>query len=140
MSSFVLIDSSAWIFAVGPNPLIPLRERVEYLIEQNLAAVTSPIYFEILSSAHSDADRDRFKFHLSVLHPFPFSVDDWTEAAEWVRTVRKKGVKIKTIDGLIAFKAIKHHLTLLHADADFDRLAKKTDLRVESYVASARRR
>ncbi len=65
-------------------------------------------------------------------------VEEWSDAAEWVTTIRKKGVKVKTIDALIAYKAVKHKLTLLHADTDLDRLAKKTNLHVESFVDAAR--
>lgn len=139
MSSFTLIDTSAWIFALGPKPIVKIRERLEYLVEQNLAAVTSPILFELLSGVANSSDTQRLKVHLSSLHPFPFLTEEWIDAAEWIQSLRKKGMKVKSMDGLIAFKAIKHGLTVLHADADLDRLAKKCDIKIESYVDLVRR-
>ncbi len=124
MSSLVLIDTSAWIFALGSRPVVGIRDRVTYLVEQNLAAITSPIFFELLSGVRSDGDSARLGVYLSTLHPFPFLIEDWIEAARWTSGIRKKGVKAKTVDALIAYKALKHGLTLLHADRDLDRIAK----------------
>jgi len=76
--------------------------------------------------------------HLSSIHTFPLFPQEWVEAAEWARELRQKGHKIKTIDALIAYKAHKHHLILVHADADIDRIAAHTKLKVESYVHHAR--
>jgi predicted nucleic acid-binding protein len=40
------------------------------------------------------------------------------------------------MDALIAFKAQKHNLTLLHADRDFDRLSRATSFSTESFASS----
>ena len=108
--------------------------RVEELVENNLAAITSPIFFELVSSEKSQPHSALLAAHLSALHPFPLLPQEWWEAAEWTRQYRQKGHKLKTIDALIAYKARKHHLTLLHADADMDRIAAYAKLEVESYV------
>ena len=140
MSSLTLIDSSAWIFALGSKPDPEIRENIKNLVESNRAAITSPILFELLSGAHSESDSIKLNSYLTALHPFPFVDSEWHEAAEWTRNLRRKGVKAKTIDALIAFKALKHNLILLHADADLDRIARKTSLRVESFVQHVRNR
>ncbi len=138
MNKLYLIDSSAWIFALGSHPLEVIRARVEKLVENNLAAITSPIFFELVSSEKSQAHSALLAAHLSALHTFPLFPHEWVEAAEWVREHRQKGHKIKTVDALIAYKAHKHHLILLHADADMDKIATHTQLEVESYVRHAR--
>jgi predicted nucleic acid-binding protein len=138
LHQFYLIDSSAWIFALGPNPLEVIRVRVEELVEKNLAAITSPIFFELVSSEKSTAHSAQLAAHLSALHPYPLMPQEWAEAAEWTREHRQKGHKLKTVDALIAYKAHKHHLTLVHADADMDRIADNAPLKVESYVRVAR--
>jgi len=46
--------------------------------------------------------------------------------------------ELKTVDALIAYKAYKHHLILVHADADMDRISTYTNLEVESYVRYVR--
>ncbi len=138
MNQLYLIDSSAWIFALGSRPLEAIRTRVKELVENNLAAITSPIFFELVSSEKSQAHSTLLAAHLSALHPFPLLPNEWAEAAEWTREHRQKGRKLKTVDALIAFKAYKHNLTLVHADADMDRIASHSKLEVESYVRQVR--
>jgi predicted nucleic acid-binding protein len=133
-----LIDSSAWIFALGSRPVQEIRARIEELVANNLAAITSPIFFELVSSEKSPAHSALLAAHLSALHPFPLLPHEWVEAAEWTREHRLKGHKLKTIDALIAYKAHKHHLTLVHADADMDRIASHSKVEVESYVRLVR--
>ena len=138
MSGIALIDSSAWLFALGPRPVPEVRDRVRTLVEENAAAITSPILFELLSFPDPDGRRDDLAGFLSALHYFPVSDSDWRNAARWTSDLRRQGVKIKTVDALIAYKAELHGLALLHADADMDRLAGKAKLRVESWVEAVR--
>lgn len=134
MSAFILIDTSAWLFTLGPKPVDLIRQRVEELVSKNLVAITSPIFFELLSGVQPQELESRLIEYLSCLHPFPLTSEEWIEAAFWTKGLREKGSKIKTVDALIAYKAIKHNLTLLHADSDMDRVAKISSLKVESYV------
>ena len=138
MNQLCLVDSSAWIFALGPHPVEMIRARIENLVENNLAAIISPIFFELVSSEKSETHSALLAAHLSALHPFPLLPQEWAEAAEWTREYRQKGKKVKTVDALIAYKAHKHHLILVHADADMDRIAAHTKLEVESYVRHVR--
>ncbi len=138
MKPLILIDSSAWLFALGERPVLKVRERVSYLVNENLAAISSPILFELLSGIKEPFAAQKLKSYLTSLHPYPLYPDEWLEAAKWAQTIRKKGLKVKTIDALIAYKAVKHDLTLLHADQDMDRIAQKSSLRVESHVTTVR--
>lgn len=139
MNSLVLIDSSAWLFTLGPHPVSVIRDRVTYLLEQNLGAITSPILFEILSGTKNPMDSQQLKAYLLSLHLFPYLPEDWLEAAAWTQSLRKADLKLKTIDAIIACKAVKHNLILLHADEDLDRIARKSHLKVESYVDEVRK-
>jgi predicted nucleic acid-binding protein len=57
--------------------------------------------------------------------------DDFVLAASLYRTDRAAGVTIrKTLDCLIAAPCVRTGAPLLHDDADFDRLASCTSLRV----------
>ncbi len=73
---------------------------------------------------------------ITSLHIYPFDKDEWVSAARWTQKWRRKGIKVKTMDALIAFKAQKHNLTLLHADRDFDRLSRATSFSTESFASS----
>ena len=129
-----LIDTSVWIFALGPQPVSKLRDRVASLVLDNQAATTPPVIFEILRGARTLQEAERLKQHLRSLHVLPFTESDWSEAAEWSARLARKGLSAKSMDLLIAFKANQHNLTLLHADKDFDRIAKVSNLRVESWT------
>jgi len=136
--ALVLIDTSAWIFNFPPKVIPAVRERIIALLEQDLAAVASPILFELLQGSRSGEQFRQVHQHLSGLHPFPMTESDWLKAAQWASCLRLRGITVKTMDFLIAYKAMRHKLTLLHADADFDRLARVVPLRVESFVRQVR--
>lgn len=56
-------------------------------------------------------------------------ITDFRAAAGLYRCARKAGVTIRgTVDCLIAAVCIRENVKLLHADADFDRLAELTQL------------
>lgn len=136
--SLVLIDTSAWLFNFPPRVVPEIRERISALIEQDKAAITSPIHFELLQGVRSGHEFTRLYQHLGSLHLFPFTAADWVKAAQWAQRLRAQGVKAKTIDFLIAYKALRHRLTLLHADRDFDRISDRIPLKVESYTPLVR--
>lgn len=136
--ALVLIDTSAWLFNFAPRVVPEVRERITALCEQNLAATTSPVVFELLQGVRDPEAFHRFHLHLSSLHQFPFTAGDWIRAARWAQGLRSRGLQAKTLDLIIAHKAVEHGLSLLHADGDFDRIAGATALRVESYVRLAR--
>jgi predicted nucleic acid-binding protein len=58
-------------------------------------------------------------------------LEDFVLAADLYRTARDAGVTVrKTLDCLIAASCVRTGAPLLHADADFDRLASCTPLRL----------
>lgn len=58
-------------------------------------------------------------------------LEDFALAAELYRRARRAGVTIrKTLDCLIAAPCVRTGAPILHADADFDRLAECTPLRL----------
>lgn len=136
--AFVLIDTSAWLFGVPPWVVPAIRERITALVEENLVATAPPIVFELLQGARTTAECDQWSRHLASLHQVPFPNEEWVPAAEWVRQVWSRGARVKSMDLLIAYMAVRHQLILLHADRDFDRIADVVPLRVESYVRFAR--
>jgi predicted nucleic acid-binding protein len=136
--SLVLIDSSAWIYNFPPKVVPPIRERVTSLLEQDRGAITSPILFELLQGVGSGETFHRLHLNLLSLHQFPLTESDWIKAAQWAQRLRARGLKAKTVDFLIAYKAMRHRLVLLHADSDFDRIARYVPLKVESFVRAVR--
>jgi len=137
--ALVLIDTSAWLFNFPPRTIPEIRERITTLLQQDRAAISSPILFELLQGVRSGEEFNRFHQNLSSLHQFPITESDWLKSAQWAQRLRSGGFKAKTVDFLIAYKAMRHRLLLLHADRDFDRIADKVPLKVESYVKLIRK-
>jgi predicted nucleic acid-binding protein len=140
VNQLYLIDTSAWLFVLGRKAIPELRERVRELVLDNQAAITPPIFFELLRGARTLSEAEALKTHLRSLHMLPYLDMDWGDSASWAARLARRGLTGKSIDLLIAFKAQQQGAILLHADHDFDRLAKvATSLHVESWVSAARR-
>ena len=56
--------------------------------------------------------------------------DDHIGAAEVRNTCRRKGVQIGTIDALLIRLCIRHELTMLAADRDYDHAARHVPLKL----------
>ena len=61
----------------------------------------------------------------------------WDAAAGLGFALRHRGVTTALPDLLIAASALEHDAIVVHADADFDNIAKHSALRVESYAESS---
>jgi predicted nucleic acid-binding protein len=90
------------------------------------------IFTEVLQGLRSEEEAALVERHLRA---FPVlrleGLDDFALAAALYRTARGEGVTIrKTLDCLIAAPCVRTGAPLLHADADFDRLASCTPLRI----------
>ena len=128
----IAVDTSVWIdFFRGATT--PAVERFVELIDDDAGiAITDVILTEILQGLRSEADVRRVERRLA-----PFQVlrleelDDYRRAASLYRAARRKGIMIRrTLDCLIASVCVREQVPLLHADADFDRLASCSELRL----------
>jgi predicted nucleic acid-binding protein len=128
----IVIDTSVWIDVLRGTDSAMATRCVELIEDGAPVALTDVILMELLQGVRSERDArvlDR------QMRAFPIlrleSLDDFSLAAQLHRTARKAGVTIgKTIDCLIAAPCVRTGASLLHADADFDRLASCTPLRV----------
>ena len=95
-------------------------------------ALTDVVMTEVLQGIASERQARQVERHLRA---FPIlqleAVEDFVLAADLYRSARSSGVTIgKTLDCLIAAPCVRTGAPLLHADADFDRLAGCTPLRI----------
>ena len=60
--------------------------------------------------------------------------ETWTEAGRMGLRLHKRGIQIGNADLLIATVAMEHGMTLLHADRDFEMLAKHEKVKTESLL------
>ena len=130
----IVVDTSVWVDVLNENGT-PQAERCIQLIEDGEpVALTDVVLTEILQGLRSEEEARLVERHLRA---FPIlrldGLEDFALAAELYRSARQAGVTIrKTLDCLIAAPCVRTGAPLLHADADFDRLASCTPLRLWS--------
>lgn len=128
----IVVDTSVWIDVLNDVDSPQARCAVALIERGEPVALTDVVLTEILQGLRSDEDAARVERHLRA---FPIlrldGVEDFVLAASLYRTARAHGTTIrKTLDCLIAAPCVRTGAPLLHADADFDRLASCTALRV----------
>jgi hypothetical protein len=129
----ILVDSSAWIeFLRDTGSAVCLR--LDSLLDQPLATC-DPVRMEILAGARDDKHLEGLRRLLARATVVPTGPADYEAAATLYRTCRRSGETVRRlIDCLIAAVAIRAGIPLLHADADFDVLARHTPLQIEPMV------
>lgn len=127
----ILADTSAWVEflrGTGSQTNIQLRE----LIGGDELVTTDVVLMEVLAGARDDARRDRLR---ALLYRCEFTPTrgpgDYETAADVYRTCRRAGHTVRALtDCLIASVALRGGLALLHADSDFDAIARHTALEI----------
>ena len=128
----IVVDTSVWIDVLNERDSPQAQRCVELIEGGEPIALTDIVITEILQGLRSDREARLVERHLRA---FPVlrldGLDDFVLSADLYRTARTAGVRIrKTLDCLIAAPCVRTGAPLLHADADFDQLAKCTPLRV----------
>lgn len=130
----IVVDTSVWIDVLNERSSPQARRCVELIEAGEPVALTDIVFTEILQGFRSDREARLVERHLKA---FPMlrldRLDDFALAAELYRSARRAGVTIrKTLDCLIAAPCVRTGAPILHSDADFDRLAECTPLRLYS--------
>lgn len=129
----IVVDTSVWIDVLGGRRTKQALRCVELIESGDPVALTDVVFTELLQGLREE-DVQPVERHLRA---FPVlrleGLDDFTLAAQLYRDARRHGVKIRnTLDCLIAAPCVRTGAPILHADADFDRLASCTPLRIYS--------
>ena len=130
----ILVDTSAWIFALRKNPFIKLKSRIDHLLEIDDVFTLGMIRLELLGGTKTKEEFDRLKNRLDALYEISTDAKLWSSAGQLAFDLQRKGLTIPYTDILIANAAIQSKATLLHADSHFDLIAVQTELKVESCV------
>lgn len=127
----IVVDTSAWVEFLRDTGSWQC-ERVDGLLEDEFA-ITDVIRMELLAGARDDRHLQRLRGLAARATNLPTEPSDYDHAATLYRACRRCGETVrKLVDCLIAAVAVRHGAEVLHADADFDVLARHTDLRVVS--------
>jgi len=130
----IVVDTSVWVAVLNETSTPQSRRCAELIEAGEPVALTDVILTEVLQGLRSEREAHLVERHLRA---FPIlrleGLGDFVLAAELYRAARRAGVTIrKTLDCLIAAPCVRTGAPLLHADADFDRLASCTTLRIWS--------
>lgn len=125
----ILVDTSAWIEFLRDTGS-PICLRVDDLLDQEMA-ICDPVRMEVLAGARSERHLQELRGLLARATTLPTVAGHYEQAAALYRACRLGGETVrKLIDCLIASVAIGAGVPVLHADADFDALARCTGLQV----------
>jgi predicted nucleic acid-binding protein len=124
----LLVDTSVWIEAFRKNPRLRLRAALD--LEE--AVICLPVLQEVLQG-FGDERAFRVAREAMLALPIvesPIGVDVFEEAVALYRSARRSGLTVRSgVDCLIAACALRHGLTVLHHDRDFDVLARVSSLK-----------
>ena len=126
----ILIDTSAWVEFLRDTGSATC-DRVEALLASEIATCDM-VRMEVLAGARDERHLRRLRGLLARAVCIPMTPEDYELGATLYRRCRRRGETVrKLVDCLIAAVAIRAGAALLHGDADFDVLARHTELRID---------
>jgi predicted nucleic acid-binding protein len=132
----IVVDTSVWIDFFRDSGTWQVEHLAQLIADDEPVALTDIVFTEILQGLSSDREARRVERRLCAFDVLRLDdLDDFRRAASLYRQARTAGIIIRrTLDCLIASVCVRHDVPVLHADADFDRLAACTDLRVVAHA------
>ena len=128
----ILVDTSAWVEFLRDTGSATCN-RVEALLESEIATC-DVVRMEVLAGARDERHLGNLRRLLARAVFIPVMPVDYELGAELYRRCRQRGEAVRRlVDCLIAAVAIRVDVALLHRDADFDVLARHTELRIDRY-------
>jgi predicted nucleic acid-binding protein len=133
----IVVDTSAWIeFFRASGSAVHLTLR-RLLRERGDLAVTEVVVMELLAGGRSQSEVDAMRLRLVSFPVLPLGgLAGFESAAGLFRSCRAAGETLRGLsDCLVAAPTIAARATLLHADRDFEVLARHTPLQIEPLSA-----
>jgi hypothetical protein len=126
----ILVDTSAWVEFLRDTGSA-VCGRVDDLLGGDIATC-HPIRMEVLAGARDEHHLRALRGLLARASLVPTLPVDYEAAGALYRMCRHSGETVRRlIDCLIAAHAIRAGVLLLHADADYEVLARHTALEIE---------
>jgi len=131
----ILIDTSAWLFALRKDFHPIVKERIEQLLVESDVAICGMIALELLGGTKSEKEYLRLKNRLDALYYVEADKVLWDLSSKLAFDLKRKGISVPYADIVIAASALRERAILVHADSHFDSISNYTDLKVESFVS-----
>ena len=128
-----LVDTSVWIEVFRKRN----RFDLESLVDFEEVVTSLPVVQEVLQGFQ---DERAFQIAHEAMYALPMvesplGSDVFDEAVQLYRSARRTGLTIRSgVDCLIAARALRHRLTVLHRDRDFDSIARVSPLQAQSIL------
>lgn len=135
----VLVDTSTWIEVFRKPP----RLAIESVVDFDDIVTCLPVVQEVLQGFSSEAAFRTARSAMLALPivESPLRTEVIEEAVDLYRRARRAGLTVRSgVDCVIAACAIRHDLSVLHADRDFAAIAKVSTLQHRQIPTAARRR
>ena len=131
MSLFV--DTSVWSLALrrdAPEAVPQVTALTDALGGGETILTTGLVLQELLQGFAGPKARAQILERFSAVPLLVPDRDDHIEAAALRNTCRRAGIQVGTIDALIAQLCVRHGLTLISTDQDFENIARHAPLKV----------
>ena len=124
-----LVDTSVWIEGLRPHGSLSIQSLLKPLIVSGQTAITGWIILELMTGLRSGERKESLLQWLAPISRLTFESSWWDDAWEHAARLRKAGVSPTAADCLIATVAIKHDVSLIHCDGDFEAMKPTLALR-----------
>jgi predicted nucleic acid-binding protein len=129
----LFVDTSVWSLALRRDApelspeVVALRDAIT---AEDTIVTTGLVLQELLQGFAGPKARTQILERFSAVPLLVPDRNDHIEAATLRNACRRAGIQVGTIDALIAQLCVRHSLTLLSADQDFENIARNTPLKV----------
>jgi predicted nucleic acid-binding protein len=129
----LLLDNSAWARLGDPGLSDVRASEIADALQAGRIATCLPFLLEAGYSARNARDHSELLDDLLALPHFHIDEEVERQAVDAQRQLVRIGHhRLPPVDLIIAALADRHGLGVLHYDGDYDLIAEKTDLRLES--------
>lgn len=129
----LLVDTSVWSLALRrdtPDEGPEVTHLRSALAGRELVVITGVVVLELLRGSLPDRVRAAVQIAAAASTWVEPTREDYAAAAELSNTCRRAGIRLDTVDALIAQLCVANDLTLLTADQDFRHAARHIGLDV----------
>lgn len=129
----LFVDTSVWSLALrrdAPLASEPVRDLVRALEAGETILTTGLVLQELLQGFSGPRDRTLIVERFAALPLLVPDRQDHVDAAELRNHCRRRGVQVGTIDALLARLCIRHRLTMMSTDNDFQGIARHSALKL----------
>lgn len=115
-----LVDTSVWIHALRPAGNTGIQARLKPLILNGQTSVTEWILLELMTGLVKSEQPSSLLQWFTPVPRLSFNPEWWGSSWDIAGRLRRQGVSPSAADCLIATIAMKHEVTLIHCDSDFE--------------------